>query len=163
MCQPNDTPSRKDIYEYNTKIYHNKKVLAQTVPTVTTKQDRHPNSGVIDYWNEKEGKSKFRYLTPRECFLLMGFDEEDYNNIVSNNFEHRKRYFFNIEKLNRMAGNSIVVNVLEEIFKQVDYINNIIFMEEMELQFAQTSSIDRIKNKLAGLFNAQNEAYQVIK
>ena len=93
----------------------------------------------------------------------MGFDEEDYNNVVNNNFEYRKRNFFNIEKLNRMAGNSIVVNVLEEIFKQVDYINNIIFMEEAQIQYAQTSSIDRIKNKLAGLFNAQNEAYQVIK
>ena len=163
MCQPNDTPSRRDIYEYNTKIYHNNKVIAQTVPTVTTKQDRHPNSGVIDYFNDKERKSKFRYLTPRECFLLMGFDEEDYNNIVNNNFEYRKRYFFNIEKLNRMAGNSIVVNVLEEIFKQVDYINNIIFMEEAELQFVQTSSIDKLKNKLSRIFNAKNEAYQVIK
>ena len=163
LCQPNDTPSRKDIYEYNTKIYHDKKVIAQTVPTVTTKQDRHPNSGVIDYYNGKEGKSKFRYLTPRECFLLMGFDEEDYNNVVNNNFEYRKRNFFNIEKLNRMAGNSIVVNVLEEIFKQVDYINNIIFMEEEQVQYNTLSSIERFKSKLAGLFNSQNEAYQVIK
>lgn len=163
MCQPNDTPSRKDIYEFNTKIYQNKKVVAETVPTVTTKQDRHPNSGVIDYFNNKEGKSKFRYLTPRECFLLMGFEEKDYDNIVNNNFKYRKRDFFNIEKLNRMAGNSIVVNVLEEIFKQVDYINNIILMEETEIQYTQKSSIDIIKSKLSDLFNAQNEAYQVIK
>lgn len=162
LCQPNDTPSRREIYENNIKIYNNNKVNSITVPTVTTKQDRHPNSGVIDYCNQKEGKSKFRYLTPRECFLLMGFDEDDYNNIVNNNFEYRKRDFFNIEKLNRMAGNSIVVNVLEEIFKQVDYINNIIFMEDME-QVEQTSSIDRIKSKLAELFNVQNEIYQVIK
>lgn len=163
MCQPNDTPSRKDIYEFNTKIYQNEKVVAKTIPTVTTKQDRHPNSGVIDYNNGKEGKSKFRYLTPRECFLLMGFDEKDYDNIVDNNFEYRKRDFFNIEKLNRMAGNSIVVNVLEEIFKQIDQINNLIFVEDNELECKQRSSIDIIKNKLAGLFNAQNEAYQVIK
>jgi len=163
MCQPNDTPSRRDIYEFNPKIYHNKKVVSKTIPTVTTKQDRHPNSGVIDYYNGKEGKSKFRYLTPRECFLLMGFDEEDYDNIVNNNFVYRKRDFFNIEKLNRMAGNSIVVNVLEEIFKQVNHINNIIFMEDNALEHTQRSSMDIIKSKLAGLFNAQNEAYQVIK
>ena len=93
----------------------------------------------------------------------MGFDEEDYNNVVNNNFEYRKRNFFNIEKLNRMAGNSIVVNVLEEIFKQVDYINNIIFMEEEQVQYNTLSSIERFKSKLAGLFNSQNEAYQVIK
>ena len=163
MCQPNDTPSRKDIYEFNTKIYQNKRIVAKTVPTVTTKQDRHPNSGVIDYYNGKEGKSKFRYLTPRECFLLMGFDEKDYDNIVNNNFEYRKRNFFNMEKLNRMAGNSIVVDVLEEIFKQVNYINEKIFEEELEMQHTQRTSMDIIKSKLAGLFNAQNEAYQVIK
>ena len=93
----------------------------------------------------------------------MGFDEEDYNNVVNNNFEYRKRNFFNIEKLNRMAGNSIVVNVLEEIFKQVDYINNIIFMEEEQVQYNTLSSIERFKSKLAGLFNSQNEAYQAIK
>lgn len=162
-CQPNDTPSRRDIYEFNLKIYHNKKVIAKTVPTVTTKQDRHPNSGVIDYDNGKEGKSKFRYLTPRECFLLMGFDENDYDNIVNNNFKNRNRDFFNIEKLNRMAGNSIVVNVLEEIFKQVNYINELVFEEKDEMQLSSKSSIDIIKSKLAGLFNAQNEAYQVIK
>lgn len=163
MCQPNDTPSRKDIYEFNTKIYQNKRIVAKTVPTVTTKQDRHPNSGVIDYYNGKEGKSKFRYLTPRECFLLMGFDEKDYDNIVDNNFEYRKRKFFNMEKLNRMAGNSIVVDVLEEIFKQVNYINEKIFEEELEMQNTQRTSMDIIKSKLAGLFNARNEAYQVIK
>ncbi len=163
MCQPNDTPSRKDIYEFNTKIYQNRKVVTKTVPTVTTKQDRHPNSGVIDYYNGKEEKSKFRYLTPRECFLLMGFEEKDYDNIVNNNFEYRKRPFFNIEKLNRMAGNSIVVNVLEEIFKQVDYINDLICMEEAQLQYEPKSSMEIIKSKLAGFFNAQNEAYQVIK
>ncbi len=163
MCQPNDTPSRKDIYEFNTKIYQNKKVVAKTIPTVTTKQDRHPNSGVIDYYNGKEGKSKFRYLTPRECFLLMGFDESDYDNIIDNNFEYRKRKFFNVEKLNRMAGNSIVVNVLEEIFKQINSINDLIFVEDIELNYKQMSSIEIIKGKLANLFNAQNEAYQVIK
>lgn len=163
MCQPNDTPSRRDIYEFNAKIYHNKKVVARTIPTVTTKQDRHPNSGVIDYYNGKKGKSKFRYLTPRECFLLMGFDEKDYDNIVNNNFKYRKRDFFNIEKLNRMAGNSIVVSVLEEIFKQVNHINDLIFVEDNELDTTQRKSIDIIKSKLVGLFNSQNEAYQVIK
>lgn len=163
MCQPNYTKSRREIYELNIKIYHNDKVINETIPTLTTKQDRHPNSGVIDYFNGKAGKSHFRYLTPRECFLLMGFDEEDYNNIVRNNFEYRKRKFFNIEKLNRMAGNSIVVNVLEEIFKQINYINNTILVEDNLPEFEHRSSIDIIKSKLAGLFKAQNEAYQIIK
>lgn len=163
LCQPNDTDSRREIYIDNPQIYKDNKIVTKTVPTVTTKQDRHPNSGVIDYYNGKEGKSKFRYLTPRECFLLMGFEEKDYENIINNNFIYRNRYFFSIEKLNRMAGNSIVVNVLEEIFKQINYINNTIFAEEIENCFEPTSSINIIKNKLAGILNAPNEAYQAIE
>ena len=38
---------------------------------------------------------------------------------------------FTRDKLNKMAGNSIVVYVLEQIFKQVDEINNTI-LNEME-------------------------------
>jgi len=41
--------------------------------TITTKQVRYPNSGVID-----KGDGKYRYLTEKECFRLMGFDGEDY-------------------------------------------------------------------------------------
>ena len=27
----------------------------------------------------------YRNLTPRECFLLMGFDEKDFDNLMRNN------------------------------------------------------------------------------
>lgn len=53
---------------------------------------------------------RIRKLTPLECFRLMGFDDED---------------FYKAEKVNsntqlyKQAGNSIVVNVLEHIFKQL--------------------------------------------
>lgn len=52
---------------------------------------------------------RIRKLTPRECFRLMGFTDEDFNKIkgISNT------------QLYKMAGNSIVVNVLEAIFKQL--------------------------------------------
>lgn len=122
--QPNNTKSRISIYRNNVHLYDGKKFLEKVVPTITTKQDRHPNSGVIDYDNGMKGKSKFRYLTPRECFLLMGFDEKDYDIIVKNNFYSRgNTEFFTRDKLHKMAGNSIVVAVLEQIFKQIDYID----------------------------------------
>lgn len=125
--QPRDTVSRKQIYNDNEKLYHNGS-FAVIAPTLTTKQDRHPNSGVIDYINNKKNMSNFRYLTPREGFLLMGFDEIDYDRIVNNNFVNfRGNKFFTRDKLNKMAGNSIVVNVLEEIFKQIDYIDKNFF------------------------------------
>ena len=52
--------------------------IKDIVQTITTKQDRHPNSGNI-YFNPKNDKSRYRFLTPRECFLLMGFDEKDFD------------------------------------------------------------------------------------
>lgn len=117
---PNDTLSRREIYQNN--IHINNDTLA--IPTITTKQDRHPNSGVINFNSNREGKSTFRYLTPRECFLLMGFDEQDYDAIMNGNFISNKRfYFFTRDKLNKMAGNSICVNVLESIF---EFINNVL-------------------------------------
>lgn len=123
--QPNKTKSRLSIYENNCHLYDGKRFLEKVVPTITTKQDRHPNSGLIDYDNGKTEKCKFRYLTPRECFLLMGFEEKDYDNIVENNFSSRSNnLFFTRDKLHKMAGNSIVVDVLVQIFKQIDYIND---------------------------------------
>lgn len=52
---------------------------------------------------------RIRKLTPRECFRLMGFTDDDFDKIkgISNT------------QLYKMAGNSIVVNVLEAIFKQL--------------------------------------------
>lgn len=125
--QPNDTVSRRQIFKDNEKLFYNGK-YAKIAPTLTTKQDRHPNSGVIEYNNGKSGKSNFRYLTPREGFLLMGFSEEDYDSLIRNNFKKMGNSdFFSRDKLNKMAGNSIVVDVLEEIFKQIDYIDKNIF------------------------------------
>ena len=127
--QPNDTKSRREIFEKNCIIYNGKEIIRDVIPTITTKQDRHPNSGLIVYkHNLKKGKSEYRYLTPRESFMFMGFDESDYQLLSDNNFSRKKNtLFFSRDKINKMAGNSIVVNVLEEIFKQIDYINNHFF------------------------------------
>lgn len=50
---------------------------------------------------------KIRKLTPKECWRLMGFDDED--------FKKAKKVNSNTQ-LYKQAGNSIVVNVLEKIF-----------------------------------------------
>lgn len=125
--QINDTKSRRDICAKNSVLYDYNKFI-DLVPTITTKQDRHPNSGVIKYNNLKKGKCDFRYLTPRECFMLMGFDETDFQLLMDNNFPCKKNgNFFSDSKLIKMAGNSIVVNVLEEIFKQINFIDENIY------------------------------------
>lgn len=123
--QPNDTKSRRKIYQENDVLYNGNQVIRDVVATITTKQDRNPNSGVIEYSPQNENKSKYRYLTPRECFMLMGFDEDDFQSLMDNNFPVTKTMdFFVPSKLYKMAGNSIVVNVLEAIFRQIEYIKN---------------------------------------
>lgn len=50
-----------------------------------------------------------RKLTPKEYFRLMGFTDDDYKICKENDISDTQLY--------KQAGNSIVVNVLEEIFK----------------------------------------------
>ena len=122
MSQLHDTPSRHKIIDENDKIFENGEFVS-VLKTITTKQDRNPNSGVIEYKFNKLGKLNYRYLTPRECFLAMGFEEEDYEILVKNNIQvNKNRDLFSQNKLVKMAGNSIVVNVLEAIFIQIDEI-----------------------------------------
>ena len=116
---PNFTPSRKKIFEKNAIVFNGVEATSMTVKTITTKQDRNPNSGLVLYPNHKKGKSPYRNLTPRECFLLMGFDESDFQALIDNEFQKKTHAFFCREKLIKMAGNSIVVNVLENIFNQI--------------------------------------------
>lgn len=98
------------------------------VSTLTTKQDRHPNSGNLRV-NFDNNKANFRYLTPRECFILMGFSEEDYDKVISNNFHTKKNAkMFTRDNLIKMAGNSIAVNVLEAVFRQVVELDNRLYI-----------------------------------
>ena len=52
--------------------------------------------------------NRIRKLTPKECFRLMGFDDKDYEKASEVNSN---------TQLYKQAGNSIVVNVLETIFR----------------------------------------------
>lgn len=158
-CQASKTPSREDIYRDNLKILdqNTSKVLDVIVPTVTTKQDRHPNSGVIDYFCGDPTKSQYRFLTPRECFLLMGFEEKDFEVLLDNQiyFEDGRK-FFTRDKLYKLAGNSIVVNVLEEIFKQVEYIHDNILVEGA----TENQGLFSLKEKLEGIKQLSFESLQ---
>ena len=126
--QPNDTPSRQKILLENDMLYDGNVINEIYVNTVTTKQDRNPNSGLITYHNGKQGKSQWRYLTPRECFMLMGFDENDFDSVIQANHEYIKgKKIFTNERLIKLAGNSICVDVLEAVFRQILEIDAFIF------------------------------------
>ena len=55
-------------------------------------------------------KYKIRKLSPRECFRLMAFSDSDFDKAEKVNSN---------SQLYKQAGNSICVNVLEEIFKEM--------------------------------------------
>lgn len=58
----------------------------------------------------KNTDTRIRKLTPKECWRLMGFKDEDFAKAEKVNSN---------SQLYKQAGNSIVVNVLEEIFKNL--------------------------------------------
>lgn len=64
------------------------------------------DAGVVDGY-------RIRKFTPRECFRLMGVSEDDIDKIQSAGVSKTQQY--------KMAGNSIVVNVLYHIFRNLFY------------------------------------------
>lgn len=71
---------------------------------------------------------KIRKLTPKECFRLMGFDDEDFEKAAKVNSN---------AQLYKQAGNSIVVNVLEAI------LTNLLLKENVQEE-KQTTIFDYI-------------------
>ena len=127
ISNPNDTPSRRKIYEGN-DILNKPTGFNEYLGTITTKQDRHPNAGILEFPEHRTGGSPYRNLTPRECFLLMGFDESDYNRILKYNPQLQKnKKLYSRERLERLAGNSIVVDVLIKIFEQINELKFLIY------------------------------------
>ena len=58
-----------------------------------------------------EDNEAVRALTPKEYVRLMGFDDADVDLLIKNGISNTQLY--------KMAGNSIVVNVLEFLFCQI--------------------------------------------
>ena len=72
-------------------------------PTITTEASQNWNI-LLNYY------PKIRKLTPRETWRLMGFDDEDFDKASKTNSD---------TQLYKQAGNSVVVNVIEAIFKEL--------------------------------------------
>lgn len=72
-------------------------------PTLSTMQGGNRQPKTLDF--------KIRKLTPLECWRLMGFDDDDFYRV--------KELGLSDSALYKLAGNSIVVNCLYYIFKNV--------------------------------------------
>ena len=88
---------------------NNDKEIKDIAPTQTTNCGSSTSSAAVLISENGSNYLKIRKLTPLECWRLMGFDDED--------FYKAKNVGISDTQLYRQAGNSIVVNVLEEIFK----------------------------------------------
>ena len=82
--------------------YHRGTVQKGKTQTLTTMGGE--NNGVVSK------DLRIRKLTPRECFRLMGVKDEDYEKVKVNQSD---------PSLYHLAGDSIVVNVLMAIFKEM--------------------------------------------
>lgn len=102
IAQLNKTPSRDVMWRINGKEIKDDTVIR----TITCNMDRTHTAALFEYTGPK-GKT-YRRLTLREAFLLMGFTSEEYEKAAALNYSYRK--------LNKLIGNSIVVNVLEAVF-----------------------------------------------
>ena len=73
-----------------------------------------------EFIEQMRGHEKMQYrirkLTPRECFRLMGVDDADIDKIQAVGISNAQQY--------KMAGNSIVVDVLYYLFKQMFLTDN---------------------------------------
>lgn len=78
-----------------------------SVKRITAKEPKQQTAGVGDVLT---GLS-LRTLTPRESFRLMGLTESEIDTLQSSGISRCQQY--------KLAGNSIVVDVLEEIFRKL--------------------------------------------
>lgn len=97
-----------NIYGYDGGNYggnvYDETGLSPTITDTSGGGNRQPM--VLD----KKPTVRIRKLTPKETWRLMGFTDED--------FEKAEKYNSNTQ-LYKQAGNSIVVPVLEAIFRQM--------------------------------------------
>lgn len=84
-------------------------VITDCAYTITTRQDRTP-AQVID-----RGDGRYRYLTERECWRLMGYTDEDFDRAKAVQQRNGKYY----KALYDQAGNSIAVPIFESIFRKI--------------------------------------------
>lgn len=86
-------------------------IIKDYAQTITTKQMRYPNSGVVQL---EEGK--YRYLTERECWRLQGYSDSDFESALA---VHPSKSNCMNGALYKQAGNSIPVPIFESMFRKI--------------------------------------------
>lgn len=90
------------------KIVEESKELEEYVKIINNLHTERGGCGVV---TENFNDLRIRYLTPRECLRLMGFDDPSIDKLITAVPSKTNEY--------KLAGNSIVVDCLEQIFKAI--------------------------------------------
>jgi len=93
---------RKGYHEFSNRVY-SPEGIARTLMGSGGNLNDKAGQYMINY--------RIRRLTPKECWRLMGFSDEDFNKAQGAGISNSQLY--------KQAGNSIVTNVLREIFKNL--------------------------------------------
>ena len=88
-------------------VPYNSSEVKETSPTLTTSSGSFAGCGSVMYKHD----FRIRKLTPKECWRLMGFDDSDFDKAKSAGISNTQLY--------KQAGNSIVVDVLQYIFRSL--------------------------------------------
>lgn len=92
---------------------------------------------------------RIRKLTPKECFRLMAFEDKDIDCLIDNKISNTQLY--------KMAGNSIVVDVLKYIFKELFRVINIpLEVLERKDEFMKKTKLTINGYLLDRMFNIEN-------
>lgn len=105
---------RKDRF-FQSLFLNNKRNIAGTLTALQGGKATDNHIGNYDLIKKQVQKNeydkiKLRNLTPKECFRLMGIKDEDFEKVKKNQSD---------SSLYHLAGDSIVVNVLMAIFKEL--------------------------------------------
>lgn len=97
--------NREPMLLLNPHGFNNGGVKKDVSPTITSTGNFAQNNFVL------KPDARIRKLTPKECWRLMGFNDEEY--------EAAEKAGVSKTQLYKQAGNSIVVDVLSQIFKNL--------------------------------------------
>lgn len=109
-----DTPDKSGVSELQFTDPRNESptvIIGNTIKVIENMEHQENKTG-ITLPAELEGKRfRIRKLTPRECFRLMGVDDSDIDKMQQAGISNSGQY--------KLAGNSIVVDVLYHIFRRM--------------------------------------------
>ena len=108
-------------------------VINKYAMTITTNQDRCPNSGIIQRIN-----GKWRLLTELECWRLQGYSDDDYYRALKVNprMPGKKN-----GALYKQAGNSIPVPIFESLFRKIILGETEKYSADVKIESEQTGQL----------------------